>query len=84
MVIKSRINGPNKVRREKKWKKNRDKWSNNKKYQTEQLEREVNLKAKVGYEKNIEIGKTSKDTKQIEVKHSTDYKQAVARRGNRK
>ena len=48
MVIKSRINGPNKVRREKKWKKNRDKWSNNKKYQTEQLEREVNLKAKVG------------------------------------
>jgi len=84
MVIKSRITGPNKVRREKKWKKNRDKWSNNKKYQTEQLEREVNLKAKAGYEKNIEIGKTSKDTKQIEVKRSTDYKQAVARRGNRK
>ena len=84
MTIKSNGTNPTKIRLKKRWDKDRDKWSNNKKYQTEQLEREVNLKAKVGYEKNIEIGKTSKDTKQIEVKRSTDYKQAVARRGNRK
>ena len=84
MTIKSNGTNPTKIRLKKRWDKDRDKWSNNKKYQTEQLEREVNLKAKAGYEKNIEIGKTSKGTKQIEVKRSTDYKQAVARRGNRK
>jgi len=68
MTIKSNGTNPTKIRLKKRWDKDREKWTNNKKYQKEQQERLEDLKSHAGYERNIEVGKANKGKKQI--KHS--------------
>jgi len=54
--------------RQKKWEEERNKWLNNTAYQKKQQERLEYLKAKAGYEKNIEEGKRNKGKKQTIIK----------------